>query len=702
MAPSRRLSSTSSTSSWKSASPATLAIAVALTLSSTALADDLVMQRVLVDGSRSNPLGVADAASMGSIGQQELAQRSVYRAAEMLEATPGLIVSQHSGEGKANQFYLRGFNLDHGTDLRTTVDDMPVNQRSHAHGQGWTDLNFLIPELAVRLDYKKGPYSATEGDFASAGAVSVQYASRLLQGVASITGGQTGYARTLLADSVDIERGTAQGSLLYALELQHNDGPYTRPDDYQKLNAVLRYSEGYASNGFHAGLMLYRGNWNATDQIPLRAVQTGTLGRYDGIDPSDGGSAHRYSLSGGWRRSSDDSASSVSAYLIASQLALYSNFTYFMADPLHGDQFAQPDKRVTSGLQASQSWHQHGSSGSISSTTTLGLQLQNDNIYNALLRTQARQTLAVTRQDHIVESSAALYLQQLTRWSDSLRSTAGARFDYYRYDVRSDRAANSGKADDHLLSPSVNLVYSPWQHSEFYANAGQGFHSNDARGTTLHVDPASGAQADRVTPLVRSRGLELGARSNWLPGLQSVVSLYRLDFDSELSFVGDAGTTEAGPPSRRYGIELSHYYQPLRWLSIDLDLAYARARSRGVAAPDDRIAGAIEGTGQLAISVDNGGPYSAALKLRYFGPRPLTEDNSVRSRSSMTLNGRMGWKLSKQLRLELEAYNLTNRRDSAIDYYYASRLQGEAQAVSDVHFHPIEARSLRATLSRRF
>ncbi len=701
MAPSRRSSSTNSTPRWKPASPATLAISIALTFSTHALADDLHMQRVLVDGSRSNPLGVADAASMGSISQQELAQRGVYRAAEMLEATPGLIVSQHSGEGKANQFYLRGFNLDHGTDLRTTVDEMPVNQRSHAHGQGWTDLNFLIPELAVRLDYKKGPYSALDGDFASAGAVSVVYANRLLQGVASLTGGQNGYARTLLADSLDIERGGQMGSLLYALELQHNDGPYTRPDDYQKLNAVLRYSEGYASNGFHAGLMLYRGNWNATDQIPLRAVQAGSLGRYDGIDLSDGGSAHRYSLSGGWRRSSDASASSISAYLIASQLALYSNFTYFMEDPLHGDQFAQPDQRVTSGLQASHSWHQHGSDGN-GSTTTLGLQLQNDNIHNALLRTQARQTLAVTRQDHIVESSAGLYLQQLTRWSDSLRSTVGARYDDYRYDVRSDRAANSGKADDHLFSPSMNLVYSPWQHSEFYANLGNGFHSNDARGTTLRIDPASGDKADAVTPLVRSRGMELGARSNWLPGLQSVISLYRLDFDSELSFIGDAGNTEAGPPSRRYGIELSNYYKPLRWLSIDLDLAYARARSREVAAPDDRIAGAIEGTGQLAINVDNGGPYSGSLKLRYFGPRPLTEDNSVRSHSSLTLNGRLGWKLRKHLQLEVEAFNLTNRRDSAIDYYYASRLQGEAQAVSDVHFHPIEARSLRATLTQRF
>ncbi|WP_332852067.1 TonB-dependent receptor [Duganella sp. S19_KUP01_CR8] len=667
---------------------------------SSAQADDQILQRVLVEGSRGNQLGVADAASAGSISQQELAARTVYRPGEILEAAPGLIVSQHSGEGKANQFYLRGFNLDHGTDLRTTVDDMPVNQRSHAHGQGWTDLNFLIPELAVRLDYKKGPYSAGEGDFASAGTASVVYANRLLQGVASVSAGQNGYGRALLADSLE----AGQGSLLYALEALHNDGPYTHPDDYQKLNAVLRYSEGYANNGYNVSLMAYRADWNSTDQIPLRAVQDGRMGRNDAIDATDGGKSHRYSLSGGWRRTGEDSASRVNAYIIANQLDLYSNFTYFMDDPVHGDQFAQPDKRVTSGLNASHSWHQHMAGGD--SSTTIGIQLQNDNIFNGLLTTQARQPLAVVRRDHIVESSASLYVENSTRWNSAFRTVAGARLDSYRFDVRSDLAANSGKASDHLVSPSLSLIYGPWQTAELYANIGSGFHSNDARGATIRIDPKTGAAVDQVSPLVRSRGMELGARSSWLPGLQSSLSVYRLDFDSELSFVGDAGTTEAGRPSRRYGVEVSNYYKPLKWLSVDLDLAYARARSRDEkleGAPEGHyIPGAIEGTGQLALTVDDGGPYSGSLKLRYFGPRPLIEDNSVRSAASLTLNARLGWKIRKGLILELEAFNLTNRRDSAIDYYYPSQLKGEAAPVNDIHFHPIESRSLRATLVKNF
>jgi hypothetical protein len=662
----------------------------------SAQADDQILQRVLVDGSRTNQLGVADAASAGTITQDELAARTVYRPGEVLEAVPGLVVSQHSGEGKANQFYLRGFNLDHGTDLRTTLDGMPVNQRSHAHGQGWTDLNFLIPELAVRLDYKKGPYSAEEGDFASAGTASVVYANRLLQGVASVSAGQNGYGRVLVADSVDTQR----GSLLYAIEAMHNDGPFTRPDDYQKLNAVLRYSEGYANNGFNVALMAYKADWNSTDQIPLRAVQDGQIGRNDAIDNTDGGKAHRYSLSGAWRRTTDDSASRVNAYIIANQLDLWSNFTYFMDDPVHGDQFAQPDKRVTSGVNASHSWHQHTDTGN--TETTVGVQLQNDNIFNGLYNTQARRTLSVTRQDHIVESSAALFVENNTRWNAAFRTVAGARLDSYRFDVQSDLAANSGKANDHLVSPSLSLIYGPWQTAEVYANFGSGFHSNDARGSTITIDPKTGLAADKVQPLVRSRGMEIGARTSWLPDLQTSLSVYRLDFDSELTYAGDAGTTEAGPPSRRYGVEFSNYYKPLKWLSVDLDLAYARARSRGYVEEGSYIAGAIEGTGQLAVTVDDGGPYSASLKLRYFGPRPLIEDNCVRSSSSMTLNGRLGWKIRKDLRLELEAFNITNRHDSAIDYYYASQLKGEAAPVSDIHFHPIESRSVRATLIKNF
>ncbi|MET0856064.1 MAG: TonB-dependent receptor [Telluria sp.] len=668
----------------------------ALLLHGPSHADDEVLQRVLVAGSRASQLGVADSANAGTVTQKQLEMRTVYRPGELLEATPGLIVSQHSGEGKANQFYLRGFNLDHGTDLRTTVDDMPVNQRSHAHGQGWTDLNFLIPELAARLDYKKGPYSALDGDFASAGSAAVTYSSRLPQGVASATIGTHGYGRTMVAASPEL----GKGHLLYALEALHSDGPFVHPEDYQKLNGVLRYSEGYDNNGFSVTAMAYRGKWNSTDQIPLRAVADGSLGRFDTIDPTDGGNARRFSLSGVWRKSGTDASSKVSAYVIRNQLDLYSNFTYFLDDPVNGDQFSQPDRRVTSGINAGHTWHAHA--GDVSSDLTVGVQLQNDNAFNGLYTTRARQRLATTREDHVVETSVGLYVEHHARWSETFRTVAGLRSDSYRFKVRSDLAANSGNSSDHQLSPSLGAAFGPWRQTEFYVNLGSGFHSNDARGTLTTIDPRTGEAAEKVPGLVRSRGMELGVRSEIIPQLQTSMSLYRLDFESELTFVGDAGTTEAGRPSRRHGIEFSNYYKPLKWLSVDFDLAFARARSRDFAPEGSRIPGAVEGVGQLALTVDQLGPWSGALRLRYFGPRPLIEDNSVRSSPSMTINGRIAYRINKTMKVELEGFNLANRRDPAIEYLYASRLQGEAAPRDDIHFHPIESRSARLTLVKNF
>lgn len=601
----------------------------------------------------------------------------------MLEATPGLVASQHSGEGKANQFYLRGFNLDHGTDLRTTVDGMPVNQRSHAHGQGWTDLNFIIPELVARLDYSKGPYNASNGDFSSAGATAINYSSRLPQVQASATAGQNGYGRALLAGS---RESGDKGSLLYAVEAVHNDGPWTRGDNYRKLNAVLRYSEGFANNGYTITAMAYRGAWNATDQIPQRAVDNGLLGRFDGIDLTDGGQARRFSLSAAWARSDDKQTTRANAYVINNRLELFSNFTYFLDDPLHGDQFAQPDRRVTSGFDVSHSWHDH--MDDMAWSTTLGLQAQNDNIFNALQHTQARQVLATVRADHIVETSAALYLQQRLRVTPWLRGEAGVRLDRYRFGV------GQARAGDTLASPGISLAFGPWERTEFYLNAGRGFHSNDARGVTQAQEPA--------TPLARSRGLEFGLRSEAVKGLQTVVALYRLDFDSELIYLGDAGSTEAGRPSRRYGIEFSNYYKPFKCLSLDADLAFARGRFRQAAPEGERIPGAVEGVAQLAATLTPAGPWSGSLRLRWFGPRPLVEDNSVRSKASATVNGRLAYKLAARATLELEGFNLANRQVSAIDYFYESRLGGEAEARADIHFHPIEARSFRLSLNYAF
>lgn len=662
----------------------------------TGWAQTATLPAVEVQGSRNSMLGEAGTANEGVVTQQQLEARTVYRPGELLEAVPGLVVSQHSGEGKANQFYLRGFNLDHGTDLRTTIDGMLVNQRSHAHGQGWTDVNFMIPELGTLLEYRKGPFFAAEGDFSSAGAVNLKYANTLPSGIASVGVGQYGYARTLLADSPKL----GDGHLLYALELLHNDGPFTVGDNYQKKNGVLRYSQGDEANGFNVTAMGYSAQWHATDQIPLRAVQSGALGRFDAVDQTDGGQASRYSLSGAWRQTRGDTATAVNAYIIRQKLDLFSNFTYFLDNPAQGDQFAQPDQRTTTGINVSQSYAT--TLLGRESEFTLGAQFQNDSIDNALQNTVARQVLSTTRADRIRERSLGLYGESKIRWNDSFRTVLGMRADHFNFKVNSDNPANSGTASDTKLSPKINLVFGPFSKTEFYTGAGYGFHSNDARGTVLTLDPKTGLPSEKVEPLVRSKGIEFGVRTEAIAGLQSTLSFYRLDFDSELTFAGDAGTTEAGRASRRVGFEFSNYFKPTRWLTIDADIAFARARYRGTDPAGNRIAGAGEGVASVALAVDKLGPYFGALQLRYFGPRPLLEDNSVRSKSTATLNGRIGYKFNPKLTIELEGFNLTNRKASAIDYYYESQLKGEASPVGDIHFHPIESRNFRVTLVANF
>ena len=656
------------------------------------------LPKVVVIGKAATQVGVADSANVGNVTQAQLEARTVYRPGELLESAPGLVVSQHSGEGKANQFYLRGFNLDHGTDLRTTVDGMVVNQRSHAHGHGWTDLNFIIPEIATGLEYKKGTYYASEGDFSSAGAVSLRYADTLPQGIFNLGFGQKGYRRAVIANS----NAFGGGNLLYALEYQHNDGPFVHPDDYGKVNAVLRYSQGSVEDGFSLTGMAYKAKWNATDQIPQRAIDTGFISnRFDAIDPTDGGKSHRYSVSAEWHRNTETTSTKVNAYLIAWQLDLFSNFTYFLDDPVNGDQFFQPDKRTTSALNASHTWQMPWSGRD--SENTVGVQLQNDNIFNALNSTKARETLSVTRADRIVESSVGVYAENATRWTDKFRTVAGVRTDYYRFKVRSDNALNSGNASASITNPKLNFIFGPWANTEYYVNLGGGFHSNDARGSTITVDPKTGDPATKVPPLVRSKGYELGVRTSLLAGLQTSLSVYRLDFASELIFAGDAGTTEAGRPSKRTGFELANYYKLQDWLTIDADIAFARARFKDQDPVGQRIPGAVEGVASFAIAVDNVGPYFGALQWRYFGPRPLLEDNSVRSQHTATFNARVGYKINKNMRVELEGFNLTNTKASAIDYYYTSRLPGEAVGgVNDIHFHPIESRSFRVSLNANF
>jgi hypothetical protein len=645
-----------------------------------------------------NAIGSSDAASQGTVRAELLKSRPALRPGELLEFVPGVIVTQHSGEGKANQYFLRGFNLDHGTDFATTVNGLPVNMPSHGHGQGYADLNFLVPELVERIAYRKGPYFAQSGDFASAGTADIEYRDRFDAPFAALTLGENGYRRGVAGASAPI--GTA--TLLAALELQRNDGPWTVPEGLRKTNAVLRLSGGGRAEGWSVSLMGYDAVWTATDQIPQRLIDAGSyqgrpFGRFDSLDPSDGGSSRRSSLSGAWHRLEAERSTRLAAYAMAYEAQLFSNFTYALERPLSGDQFAQRDRRSVYGASASHSVEHR--LGSLPARSEVGLQLRHDRIRVGLFDTVARQVIATTREDQIRQSQLGVYGQSAVELAPWLRAIAGLRADAARFSVNSlSNAANSGSASDQLLSPKLSLVFGPWARSEFFFNAGRGFHSNDARGTTTRIDPRSGEAVDQVPGLVAARGAELGARTEWLPGLQSSVALWTLDFDSELVYVGDAGATEANRPSRRFGLEWNNRYIPLPWLLIDADLAWSHARFADADPAGRRIPNAVDKVGSLAVTLRDLGPWSASLQWRYLGSGALIEDNSQRSRSALTTNLRLARKLGASSELTLDVFNLQDRKLDDIQYYYASQLPGEAAPVADRHLHPAEPRSLRLTL----
>ena len=661
--------------------------------------EPLELSEMVVTQRADSQVGFADSASQGNVGQEQIKYRPISRPGEVLETVPGLIASQHSGEGKANQYYLRGFNLDHGTDFLTQIDGVPVNMLSHAHGQGWTDTNFLIPELIQTINYKKGNYYTENGDFSSTGSANIQYFNDLPGNLVKFTGGSFDYYRGLVTGSHKL----GHGNLLYAGETVHNDGPWTVSNDYLKFNGVLRYSEEHGDSGWSVTAMAYKADWNSTDQIPRRAVDQGLIDRFGNIDPTDGGDSQRYSLTTEWHSLTDNGETRVMAYGLYSKLDLFSNFTFFLDDPVRGDQFAQPDERWTSGLKATHTFfHQIGNA---ESESTIGLQIRNDNIHNGLLLTQARQRYDTVREDDVWVTSVSPYAENKTRWNDWLRSSLGVRFDGFRFNVtHSNLSENNGNSTDGLVSPKLGIVFGPWAETEFYLNGGLGFHSNDARGVNTRIDPKSRETVDQAAPLVRTYGAEVGARTTWIKGLQSTLAIWWLDIDSELLFVGDAGTTEASRPSRRYGVEWSNYYSPTDWLTFDADFSFSKSRFLGEDPAGNYIPGSIESVVATGATFhDLYGGFFGGPRLRYFGPRPLIEDNSVRSEATILLSAMLGYEFNKTWTIQAELFNLLNRKDSAIDYYYSSRLPGEDTAgVNDIHFHPVEPISFRMSMTAKF
>ena len=652
------------------------------------------LDTVRVRGRIANLIGTARSASEGHVGVPELRARPLSREGEMLETVPGVIVTQHSGDGKANQYFVRGFNLDHGTDFQTKVDGMPVNQPTHAHGQGYTDLNFLIPEFVRALDYKLGVYHAELGDFGSAGGAEFFLAKRFDAPIVSTDVGAYGLARAVLGRSTKV----GSGDLLFGGEAKAYDGPWLRPEGLRKYSGMARYSVNRGLSQFSVLALGYRNRWDSSDQIPLRAVNDGAINRLGQIDSTLGGNTERYSLSASYKHVGAKSVQEYQAYGIRSTLDLISNYTYFLDDPVRGDQFQQVDQRNVVGGSIT---HLQGVSAlGVSHLLKVGVQTRADFVAVGLHRTERRERFATVRRDDVREWGTGLFVESDSKWQPWFRSVLGARADGYLFDVAGDNPANAGTRRAALVSPKASLIFTPSNSAEFYLSGGFGFHSNDARGTTITVDPASGDAAPRVDPLVQSRGGEAGLRVAPVPGLRTTFSVWALNLDSELLFVGDAGATEPTAESRRAGITMANFYRPIPSLSLDADISFARARLTGVPDAESRIPGALERVfaGGITWTQPQRGLYGA-IRVRHFGAYPLIETNESRAQATTLLNADAGLRVLRGARLQLTVLNLLNSRAADIQYLYRSRLSGEAASgVSDVHVHPVEPRQIRLSL----
>lgn len=659
--------------------------------------DPVEVGTVVVTASTVNQLGVAATSSQGAITRQELDLRPVYRVGQLLETIPGLTVTTHSGEGKANQYLLRGFNLDHGTDLATYVDGMPVNMRTHTHGQGYTDLSFLIPELAGEVEFTKGPYFAAEGDFGSLGSDRIRLADSLpVQVVASA--GTLGDQRLFAGGS---RRLTGGSIVLAAGEWVHLDGPWDHPDNYRKTNLAVRWSRTLDGSDLWLTGLYSRGLWNATTDQPRRAVTQGLIGRFGTLDPSDGGQSERFSLSGGLALSSPRWQLKANGYVVRQQLTLWNNFTHLLDDPLQADQQGQNDRRTFAGGAVSATYA--GGFGAIDSLTTVGVQVRYDRIFVDLRKTEARLSLATLRADRVREVSGGLYVENTTHWTPWLRSVVGAREDVFHVDDQSLVGGVSGDEHQALFQPKASLILGPWGDTELYVSAGRGFHSNDGR-AGLVEDGAGGQAYQRPPLLVRSKSYEAGLRTSPVRGLHVAVTAFQTDFASELVYNADVGQTEAGRPSRRKGVEGSVQYRPVAWLELNSNIAISRARYRDADPAGDHIEDAPGFVGSIGALVDNLGPWFGAVQWRDLGSHPLVEDNSIRSPGYRELNLNLGYKFSRRLKVRLDVFNVTGSKSNAADYYYEDRItpSDPPAGVADIHSHPLEPRSARFTITSLF
>ena len=592
------------------------------------------------------------AATESRVREKDFAVRPHNTASEMLNNLPGFVAGQHAGGGKAMQYFLRGFDNDHGTDVAISVDGIPVNMVSHAHGQGYADLNFLIPEVVESIDYRKGPYFADAGNFANSGAVNFITKEDTAHNSLRAVGGSFNTMRYVGILSPRL--GPVQS--LVANEVYFTDGPFKHGENFVKYNFFGKFTlKPSTTSKLSLWTSLYTGDWDASGQIPLRAVRSGRLDRFGSLDPTEGGRSDRENLNLIYTANPNPEESwFVQLYFSRYRLRMFSNFTFFSGDPVRGDGIEQLDSRVLFGGRAH--YHRLWTLGSLPLESTIGFETRNDNTDVGLFRQQRRQRFVTTQKAEIWENAFSGYTQHELFVREWLRFIVGLRGDVFVFDVddRSPREATDG-----IVSPKASLIVSPfinpaslWHQTDLFLNFGMGYHSNDARDA---VQPGGSG-------LARSTGAEIGARTRLHNRVELASSLWWLDLGSELVFVGDEGTTEQRGPTRRWGVDFEIRAEVLPWLLLDYDLTYSDPRFRITGEAIPLAPTLLMNGGLTAYPIEN---FSAALRVRFLDDRAANEDRSVTARgyALIDLLVRYRW---RNIEVSLDVLNLadTNWRET--------------------------------------
>jgi outer membrane receptor protein involved in Fe transport len=704
---------------------------------------------VVVTASRQDLLGTADTASQGVVTRTEVELRPIFRVGQLYETVPGLVVTIHSGEGKANQYLLRGFNLDHGTDFASFVDSMPVNRPTNAHGQGYSDQNFLIPQIVGGLDYTKGPYYAQVGDFGAVGSAHARLVDDLPNEL-SLTAGTQRDQEVYGGGTIHF---SDQTRLWAALDASHFDGPWSPPETFRKFVAAARLSHGVMADGYSLTAMYYKSAGGLLTDQPQRAIDAGVIDRFGTLDPTDHSSSERLSLSGHYGAGGDRWTLAVDGYAIRSRMTLWNDFTHYLFDPVNGDQEQQDEARTTLGLNAV--FSRSALIGTVDVEGRIGFQERYDDVFIDRRHTLRRTPLdycniaipaeptagqlpapadahtdpgqavafkalgGACTADQARLNDLGVFAETTVRWTDWLRMTLGLREEVYTARDRSFTTGFSGSATQTLLQPKGNIAIGPFWKTELYLSAGRGFHSDDVRGVFGTVPLEGVPEVAGKTPLLSpATGYELGLRTDAIPRMQVQVAVFREDFRSELTYNADVGQDEASAPSRRQGVEFSAQYRPFRWLELNTDLAWSQARYRAsqetlaLFGLDGRyIANAPGFIGSFGVLVNDLGPWFGGLQWRKLGAYPISDgDKDPQDKGYSEVNLNVGYAFTDHLKAELEVFNLTDSHANSSAYFYQTRIApggpapdcDTAAPATCYQVHPQEPRSARLTLTYSF